>query len=70
MLGEVKDMTTVQTPLLRKALRNVAKEIFRAEGEAERKLKDARRMLSRGMEIDVIADVTELSEETIRNLQN
>jgi hypothetical protein len=70
MLGEVKDMTTVRTPLLRKALQNVAKEIFRAEGEAERKLKDARRMLSHGIGIDVIADVTELPLEEIRNLQN
>jgi hypothetical protein len=66
MLGEVKDMTTVQTPLLRKALRNVAKEIFKTEG----KLEAAREMLSRGMGIDVIAGVTKLPEETIRNLQN
>ena len=66
MLGEVKDMTTVQTPLLRKALRNVAKEIFRTEGRVD----TARKMLSRGMEINVIADVTDLPEETIRNLQN
>jgi hypothetical protein len=72
MLGEVKDMTTVQTPLLRKALRNAAKEIFRAEGktegDVERKLKIAEKMLSRGMGIDVIADVTELSEEEIHKL--
>jgi hypothetical protein len=27
-------------------------------------------MLARGMEIDVIVDVTELPEEEIRNLQN
>jgi hypothetical protein len=66
MLGEVKDMTTVQTPILKKVLQNVAKEIFKTEG----KLEDARRMLSRGMGIDVIVDVTELPEETIRNLQN
>jgi hypothetical protein len=66
MLGEVKDMTTVQTPLLRKALRNVAKEIFRTEV----KLEDAKEMLLRGMGIDVIAAITKLPEETIRNLQN
>jgi predicted transposase/invertase (TIGR01784 family) len=74
MLGEMKDMKTVQTPILRNILRKKAQEIFRAEGvvegEAARKLKDARRMLSRGIEINVIADVTELSEEEIRNLQN
>jgi hypothetical protein len=74
MLGEVKDMATVQTPILRKALRNVAKEIFRAEGKAEgefeRKLKIARKMLSRGMKIDVIADVTELPKEEILKLQH
>jgi hypothetical protein len=74
MLGEVKDVATVRTPLLRQALRNAAKEIFRAEGKAEgeveRKLKDARRMFSHGIGIDIISDVTELSEEEIRNLQN
>jgi hypothetical protein len=74
MLGEVKDMTTVRTPLLRKALKKAAQDIFRAEGknegETERKFKDARRMLLRGIGIDVIADVTELSEEEVRSLQN
>jgi hypothetical protein len=68
-LGEVKDMTTVQTPLLRKALRNVAKEIFRTEGKTEEKFETARKMLSRGMGIDVIMDVTELPEEEILLLQ-
>jgi hypothetical protein len=74
MLGEAKNMTTVQTPILRKVLKKVAQDIFKAEGrtegETERKIKDARRMLSRGIGIDVIADVTELSEEKIRSLQN
>jgi predicted transposase/invertase (TIGR01784 family) len=82
MLGGAKDMTAVQTPILRKVLRRKAQEMFRAEGmnegkkegkeegKKEGKLEDARRMLARGMEIDVIVDVTELPEEEIRNLQN
>jgi hypothetical protein len=65
MLGEVTNMA-VQTPILRKILRKKAQEIFKTEG----KLEDARKMLSRGMEIDVIADITELPEETIRHLQS
>jgi predicted transposase/invertase (TIGR01784 family) len=73
-LGEAKDMMAVQTPILRKVLRKKAQEIFRAEGinegEKKGKLKDARRMLSRGMKISVIADITELPEEEIRNLQS
>jgi hypothetical protein len=66
MLGEAKDMTTVQTPILRKILRKKAQEIFKIE----EKFDTARRMLSRGMEVDVIADVTELPEKEIRSLQN
>jgi hypothetical protein len=66
LLGEVKDMMTVQTPILRKVLKKKAQEAFKTEG----KLEAARRMLSRGMTIDVITDVTELSEEKIRNLQS
>jgi hypothetical protein len=69
-LREVNDMRTVRTPILRTALRNAAQEIFRAEGKAEEKLETARRMLSRGMGIDVISDVTELPEEEIRGLEN
>jgi hypothetical protein len=69
-LGEAKDMMTVHTPILRKVLRKKAQEVFRAEGVSEGKKEDARRMLARGMEIDVIADITELPEKEIRNLQN
>jgi hypothetical protein len=69
-LGEAKDMMAVQTPTLRKVLRKKAQEIFRAEGINEGKKEAARRMLSRGMKIGVIADITELPEEEIRNLQN
>jgi hypothetical protein len=69
---EVTDMLegvtniTVQTPILRKILRKKAQEAFKTEG----KLEDARKMLSRGMGIDVIAEITELPEKTIRNLQS
>jgi hypothetical protein len=66
MLGEGDNLMTLQTPILRKILRKKVQEIFKIEG----KLEDARRMLSRGMGIDVIVDVTELPEETIRNLEN
>jgi predicted transposase/invertase (TIGR01784 family) len=64
----------VQTPILRKVLWEKAQEMFRAEGvndgKKEGKLEVAKRMLSRGTGIDVIADITELPEEEIRNLQN
>jgi predicted transposase/invertase (TIGR01784 family) len=71
ILGEGTDMiATVRTPILRKILRKKAQEMFKAEGKTEgileRKLEDARRMLSRGIELAVVADVTELSEKEIR----
>jgi hypothetical protein len=65
MLGDVTNIT-VQTPILRKILRKKAQEAFKTEG----KLEDARKMLSRGMGIDVIAEITELPEKTIRTLQS
>jgi hypothetical protein len=65
LLGEVKDMTTVQTPILRKVLKKKAQEAFEAKGETKGKLEAARRMLSRGMTLDIIMDVTGLSEKEI-----
>jgi hypothetical protein len=70
MLGKGKDMKIPQTPILRKILRKKAQETFLAEGKAEGKLECARRMLSRGIELEIITDVTELSEEEIRNLRD
>jgi hypothetical protein len=69
LFEEAKNMETVQTPILKKILRKMAKKAYRDEATTDAKLEDARRMLSRGMEVDVIADVTELSEEKIRQLQ-
>jgi hypothetical protein len=68
LLGEVKDMTAVQTPILKKVLKKKAQEVFRAAGKVEGKLEDAQRMLSRGMPMDVIKDITQLAEEEVHSL--
>jgi hypothetical protein len=70
MFGEEKSMNTVQAPILRKILRKKAQETLRAEGKAAEKIESARRMLSRGVEIDIIADITELTHDEIHHLQN
>ena len=41
----------------------------RAKGVEESKLEVAKKMLGKNMEIDIIAEITELSTETIRKLK-
>ena len=67
LLEEVENMP-VMTPVFSKVIKRKSYEWGRAEGEARGRKQAAMAMLARGMELDVIADVTGLSEEEVRAL--
>jgi hypothetical protein len=74
---EVESMS-VTTPIVDKVLKKRSYEWGRAQGKAEGKaeglhlkaVETARLMLERGMAVDLIADLTKLSEDEVRELAN
>jgi len=67
LLEEVETMP-VMTPVFSKVMERKSYEWGEAKGRLEEKKQTARAMLARGMELDLIADLTGLSEEEIRTL--
>ena len=73
-LGD-KNLSAAQRARLRRELRRVSKiaeELYqegREEGREEEKLEMARRMLAEGIDVEIVARLTELSREQVEDLR-